>query len=627
MFFRSETMNYYEMRVSYESAWAVIGSLGTLSALQIEDSNAHVAAMNRPFINYLKRCTALQDRVQFMEELLIEQNKPIIKTDEYVQFCESVKDGFNVSQKTGDAYLDDLENEILSKHTLMKRNNESMNHLKDKLYDLIEQKQVYTLTQPILPSSFHLYLNAATTLDKDAQVSTIQFCYICGVIKAADFEKFQKLIYRISRGNSFLKVLGIPLEKNDKGEFINCEFDEHKKPIQKNVFFLAFPRGTSDALRGRLVRLCDSFGVRKYNLPSKIDEMKEEVNTIENEILNFLQVKDKTLGELEGLLKQLSDRKGDSPCSLIEELRMRILRERCIYENFDKMKLKDRIFYARVWIPVVLEPTVRRVISSLGATFNFNPPELEFKNWEKMGKKPPTFFRTNEFTKPYLEIVETYGIPRYQEMNPAPWSIATFPYQFGVMFGDVGHGGLLFAATSYLVYKAEEFKITKAVPKKLLEVRYLFFLMGFFAFYCGFIYNEFFAITLKYFTSCYNWHNLELEDHHCVYPIGLDSAWYSAKNEVSYFNSFKMKLSIIIGVLHMMMGIFLRGANNVYFKSPIDFVFEFIPQVVFMSCTFGYMCVCIVIKWTTDWTGRTPPSILNVYTSMGITVNSISPDS
>ena len=299
---------------------------------------------------------------------------------------------------------------------------------------------------------------------------------------------------------------------------------------------------------------------------------------------------------------------------------MRILREKCIYENFDKMKLKDRIFYARVWIPIFYEPQVRRIIDGFARTFNFSPPELEWKDWSHLGKSPPTFYRTTDFTKPYLEIVETYGVPRYLELNPAPWSIATFPYQFGVMFGDIGHGGMLLAATSYLVYKADELRAKKLVPKKLLEVRYLLCFMGFFAFYCGFIYNELFAITLKLFGTCHNMDTLE-RDRSCTYPIGLDPAWYMAKNEVSYFNSFKMKLSITIGVLHMMMGIFLRGANNVYFNQWVDLVFETIPQVIFMSCTFGYMVVCIFIKWGKDWTGKNPPSILNIYTGMGITVS------
>jgi len=64
---------------------------------------------------------------------------------------------------------------------------------------------------------------------------------------------------------------------------------------------------------------------------------------------------------------------------------------------------------------------------------------------------PPTKFPTNEFTEIAQVIVDTYGIPRYKEANPALFTTVTFPFLFGVMFGDIGHGSLLLIVASMIV--------------------------------------------------------------------------------------------------------------------------------------------------------------------------------
>ena len=72
--------------------------------------------------------------------------------------------------------------------------------------------------------------------------------------------------------------------------------------------------------------------------------------------------------------------------------------------------------------------------------------------------------------------------------------------------------------------------------------------MGFFATFCGVLYNDFASLPIEIFGgSCYNQDTgAHLPD--CVYPIGIDYIWYFSKNEISYVNSLKMKISVILGV-------------------------------------------------------------------------------
>jgi V-type H+-transporting ATPase subunit a len=106
-------------------------------------------------------------------------------------------------------------------------------------------------------------------------------------------------------------------------------------------------------------------------------------------------------------------------------------------------------------------------------------------------------------------------------------------------------------------------------------------LMGFCAFYNGWIYNDFLSLSFNLFGSCYHLvgDQMELKDPstHCTYPIGVDPVWSVSGNELTFVNSYKMKLSVIVAVIHMSFGIILKGINSVYFRNALDFVFEFVP--------------------------------------------------
>lgn len=151
------------------------------------------------------------------------------------------------------------------------------------------------------------------------------------------------------------------------------------------------------------------------------------------------------------------------------------------------------------------------------------------------------------------------------------------------MFGDIGHGFMLFLVGCLLCFLAEPLSKTSLRP--IVMARYLITMMGFFATYCGICYNDFMSIPIEGGT-CYTWWEVKEEGvihtygdltPDCIYSIGVDPIWYQSTNELTYMNTLKMKTSVIFGVAQMSLGIFMKAANSLYFKRYVDFYFEFLP--------------------------------------------------
>ena len=239
--------------------------------------------------------------------------------------------------------------------------------------------------------------------------------------------------------------------------------------------------------------------------------------------------------------------------------------------------------------------------------------------------KRPTKFSLNEFTWAFQQLTNTYGIPTYQEVNPAYLSIVTFPFLFGVIFGDIMHGSILFIFASYLcIFK---FKPDTTIHTYLYPARYLFLLMGLFSVFNGLIYNEYASFTTNIFgQSCYSLQKTAVKgntflaeretspvthEQECVYPFGIDPIWYRSTQTITFMNSLKMKIAVILGVSQMTIGIVIKGMNALFFKRWSEFVFEFLTQLITLSCLFGFMDYLIIAKWTTNWEGKQPPGIIS----------------
>lgn len=228
---------------------------------------------------------------------------------------------------------------------------------------------------------------------------------------------------------------------------------------------------------------------------------------------------------------------------------------------------------------------------------------------------PPTYNRTNKFTKGFQALIDAYGVASYREMNPTPYTIITFPFLFAIMFGDTGHGLIMFLFGGWMVLKEKPLAAKKSdneIWNIFFGGRYIIFLMGLFSMYTGLIYNDVFSKSLNIFGS--NWvinynrstieHNKDLqlnpssEDYiDYPYPFGMDPVWQLAENKIIFQNSYKMKISIIFGVIHMLFGVLVGLWNHMYFKKRLSITCEFVPQVIFLMALFFYMVLLMFIKW------------------------------
>lgn len=218
------------------------------------------------------------------------------------------------------------------------------------------------------------------------------------------------------------------------------------------------------------------------------------------------------------------------------------MKEKTIYSHLNMLKenpSNEAILMGLVWSPRYFNfaEKMQAIVHEKGLsgiTFEKGPDYIK-------GLEKPTLFRSNEFTFAFQEITNTYGIPAYKEANPALFSAISFPFLFGVMFGDIMHGVLLTIFASWLCWTKRE---PGTLAGSLGMGRYLFLLMGIFATYNGLIYNDMSSTSIELFgKTCYTVLEPSKEDPHmvfakrplkkvdpdgaeCVYPFGMDPIWF-----------------------------------------------------------------------------------------------------
>lgn len=609
-------MSLVQLYIPTEIGRDVVSALGDLGNVAFRDLNSKVNAFQRSFVKEIRRIDNAERQVRLFNKQLDLRNIIASPPPDSVSVAPTSSDIDDLLAK-----LNTLEERVTqlteSEEDLLKRQME----LKELRYVIQGAAKVFSKTESVQiegGSANGHDESSAPLLADDAEADVEEYAgavrpsallnvnFVSGVIAREKISVLERILWRALRGNLLLRQVDIDEPIYDP---------KHGKTVSKSVF-VVFTHGAT--LVSKVKRIAEALDADLYSV--------DEDSSLRNEQLDDVNVR---LQDIESVVK-------NTQLTLTSELTfisaklnawaVILAKEKAIYSalNLFIYDPRRKCLIAEGWVPTDDISSVQSCLNTITESAGVDVPSI--LNELKTNKTPPTFHRVNKFTAAPQAIVDVYAVATYREVNPGLPTIVTFPFMFAIMFGDLGHGAILSLAALALVLN--EKKIGKMKRDEIFDMaysgRYILLFMGIFSMYTGLLYNDVFSRSLTLFKSGWAWPSHWEEGDSIiahqvgVYSFGLDSAWHGTENNLLFTNSYKMKLSILMGFIHMTYSYMFSLVNAIHFKRPIDIWGNFVPGFLFMQSIFGYLSICIVYKWTVDWIaiGETAPGLLNMLISM-----------
>lgn len=588
---RSEPMQLVQLIIPIESAHRSISYLGDLGFFQFKDLNSEKSPFQRTYATQIKRCGEMARKLRFFKE-------------------QMVKAGLSPSTRSAisdDVDLDNLEvklGELEAELMEMNANHEKLQHSYNELieYKLVVQKagEFFHSAQSIAAAKQReveaqqrgegsidspLLLEQEMVTDPSKQV---KLGFVSGLVPREKSLAFERILFRATRGNVFLKQSVLEGSVTDPASGEKAE---------KNVFVVFY---SGERARNKIVKICEAFGANRYPFTEDLSKQFQIITEVSGRLEELKTTIDVGLVHQTNLLQTIAYH--------FEQWSHLVKKEKSIYHTLSMLSIDvtKKCLVAEGWCPVFATNKIQNVLQR--ATVDSNSQIGTIFHILQTKESPPTYFHTNKFTSAFQEIVDAYGIAKYQEANPGVFTIITFPFLFAVMFGDWGHGICLFLATSYFIIKEKKFSSQKLgdITEMIFGGRYVIMMMALFSIYTGLIYNEFFSVPFELFgpsaygcrdPACRDASTAGLVKVRATYPFGVDPKWHGTRSELPFLNSLKMKMSILLGVAQMNLGIILSYFNAKFSGNELNIRYQFLPQMIFLNSLFGYLSLLIVVKW------------------------------
>ncbi|KAK3944543.1 putative vacuolar atp synthase [Diplogelasinospora grovesii] len=610
--FRSADMSMVQLYISNEIGREVVNALGELGLVQFRDLNGDLSAFQRAFTQDIRRLDNVERQLRYFHSQMEKSGIPLRKLDLDVD---------TLAPPTT-TEIDELADRSQSLELRVSSLNESYETLKKREVELTEWRWVlreaggffdraHSNVDEIRASSdnddaplLQDVEQHTTAPEVERSFSGMNIGFVAGVIARDRVAAFERILWRTLRGNLYMNQSEIPEPLVDP---------TNNEPVQKNVFVI-FAHGKG--ILAKIRKISESMGAEVYNVDENSDLRRDQVHEVNARLNDVQNVLRNTQATLEAELTQISQ-------SLAAWMVL-INKEKAVYNtlNLFSYDRARRTLIAEGWCPTHDLPLIRSTLQDVTNRAGLSVPSII--NVIHTNKTPPTYLKTNKFTEAFQTIVNAYGTATYQEVNPAIPVIVTFPFLFAVMFGDFGHACIMLSAALAMIYWEKPLKkVSFELFAMIYYGRYIALVMAVFSVYTGLIYNDVFSKSMTLFKSQWEWQVPadyhpgqtvvgKLNDQGYRYPFGLDWRWHGTENDLLFSNSYKMKMSIILGWAHMTYSLCFSYINARHFKRNVDIWGNFVPGMIFFQAIFGYLVVCIIYKWTQDWKTSQPPGLLNM---------------